>query len=221
MIPGNLLGLLLFLVAVAPGYVFVRTSERFRPLPGRSALLEAAELLVIGATSTTIAGIIAVVVGQWTDSLFVDIPAWGEAGNSYLRSEPYRVARSIGFVLPVAGVLAYAAARIANRGSRGDVVPGATVWEGVFAPAGDKKRRGWVAAHLKDGSIVEGYLLTYPSGASDVQAIGLQAPIAFTRVGRSRALVSGVDRAIVEAESIAMIAVRIEEDEGPTSTASS
>jgi hypothetical protein len=213
-IPGNLLGLILFLTAVAPGYVFVRTSERFRARPGRSALIEAAEVLVIGAACTTIASLIAIGLAEWHDGLFVDIPAWAEQGNRYLRGEPYRLARSVGFVLIAASVTAFGLAHLANRGRTGDIVLGTTVWGGVFEPASHKGQRAWLAAHLHNGRIVEGYVKGYPTGASDVQALALQWPITVTETDGSRTLVPGVDRVIIDAGQIAMIGVRYEPDGG-------
>jgi hypothetical protein len=213
-IPGNLVGLILFLAAVAPGYVFVRTSERFRARPGRSALLEAAELLVIGAACTTIASLIAVGLAEWLGGGFLDIPAWAEQGNDYLRGEPYRLAWSVGFVLLVASAAAFGLAHLANRGRTGDIVLGVTVWSGAFEAAGHKGQRAWLTAHLHDGRIVEGYVKGYPTGASDVQALALQRPITVTETNGSRALVPGTNLVIIDAGQIAMIGVRYEPDGG-------
>lgn len=213
MIPGDLLGLILLLTAVAPGYVFIRTSERFHARPGRSAFLETAEVLVVGAACTTVAGLAAIALQEWWfHDVFVDVRAWAEQGNSYLRDVPFRLARSVGLVLLIACGTAYGAARLANWGRRGDVVLGATVWRGAFGAASDEDKRAWLAVHLHDGTVIEGYVKGYPTGASDVQALALQRPIAITPSEGLRSLVPNVDGAVINADQIAMIGVRIEAD---------
>jgi Family of unknown function (DUF6338) len=209
-VPGNLFALVLFLAAVAPGYIFIRATERYRSVPERSTLLEAAELIVIGAASTTAASLVGLSLAFFWDSAFVDVERWADDGNGYLRDEPYRAAFSIGFVLVVGCVVAFAAALLANRGNPRDLVPGATVWRNVMKPASEEGKCGWVSAHLKDGSVVEGYLMSYPTGTSDIQALGLSEPIAYTSMSRPRAPVDGVERAIIATDEIRMIGVRIE-----------
>lgn len=213
MLPGDLVGLILLLAAVAPGYVFLRVAERYRPRPDRSALLETAEVLAIGAACTTVAALLIVGLEGAVHGVVVDVSTWSEQGNAYLRERPYTAARSIGFALVGACVVAYVSARIVNRGRPPGIVPGATVRAGVFEPTSRKGWRAWVAVHLKDGSVVEGYLLAYPTGGSDVQEIALRKPIGRTDPGQQRALVTGVDRVIISADEIAMIGVRIESPE--------
>jgi hypothetical protein len=209
-LPGDLVGLILLLAAVAPGYVFVRVAEQYRPRPERSALLETAEVLAIGAACTTFAALLAVGLEYAMHGLVVDVSKWSSQGNAYLRERPFTVARSIGLALVGACAIAYLSALIVNRGRPAGIIPGVTVRAGVFEPAGRAGRRAWVAVHLKDGSVVEGYLLAYPTGGSDVQEIALQKPIGRTDPGQQRALVAGIDRVIIPADEIAMIGVRIE-----------
>jgi hypothetical protein len=217
-LPGNLLGIVLLLAAVAPGYVYVRVAERYQSRPERSALVETVELVAIGAACTTVAALLAVGLEGLVDSIVIDISTWASKGNAYLRARPESVARSIGLVLGGACVIAYLSARVVNRGRPAGIVPGITVRAGVFQPASRPGKRAWVAVHLKNGSIVEGYLLAYPTGESDAQSIALQKPIGLTDTDQPRALVPGVDRVIITADEITMLGVRIEDDlgSGPT-----
>lgn len=210
MLPGDVLGLIVILAAVAPGYVFVRAAERYRPRPDRSALLETTEVVAIGAACTTVAVIAVVAVGEVVDGIAVNLAQWSSEGAAYVRSRPYRTIRSAGLVLGGASGLAYLAARFIHRGRPPDIIPGVTVRAGVLEPAGRPDRRAWVAVHLRDGSVVEGYLLAHPTGGSDVQDLALQKPIARTVPNGPRTLVPGVDRVIVAADEIAMIGVRLE-----------
>lgn len=212
MLPGNLVGLVLLLSAVAPGYVYVRVAERYRSRPDRSALLETAEVFAIGAACTTVAALLLVGLEDRVQGVVLDVSTWASHGNAYLRSRPQPAARSIGFVLGGACVIAYVTARIVNRGRPAGIVPGITVRTGVFEPASRDGKRAWVAVHLKNGSIVEGYLLAYPTGGSDAQEIALQKPISLTATDQPRALIAGVDRVIVAADEITMIGVRMEDD---------
>lgn len=212
MLPANFVGLLLLLAALAPGYVYVRVAEQRRSRPDRSALLETAEFLVIGAASTTVAVLVLVALAERTDDLVIDLPRWAREGSTYLEVRPYAVARSVGAVLGGACGLAYLGARFIHRGQPPNLVPGVTVRAAVFEPAGRPGRRAWVAVHRKDGSVIEGYLLAYPTGGSDAQEIALQKPIGLTPSGDRRSLVAGVDCVLVAAEEITMVGVRIEDD---------
>jgi hypothetical protein len=181
-IPGNWIGLLLLLAALAPGYVFTRVAERRFPRPERSQLWELAELLVIGAACTTIAGLVFVGINEVAHGVVIDASTWTRDGNAYLRSRPDLVARSIALVLLVACGVAAASAWVANYGRPSTAVFSNTVRGGTFEPARRKAKRGWVAVHLKNGDVVEGYLLAFPTGESDTQDIALQKPIGLTPV---------------------------------------
>nr|MDQ6947331.1 DUF6338 family protein [Actinomycetota bacterium] len=126
MIPGGVVGLLLFVVAVAPGYVYLRVAERFETRPDRSQLLEAAELVVIGAVVTTITALVAVILGAVWPGLFVDVSAWAKAGAPYLRNHPYTTAWSLGFVIFAGCGVAAGFALLAHHRRDAELVPGGT-----------------------------------------------------------------------------------------------
>jgi hypothetical protein len=211
-IPGNWIGLLLLLAALAPGYVFTRVAERRFPRPARSQLLETAELLVIGAACTTVAALIFFGINEVVHGVVIDTATWTKVGNDYLGDHPHLLAQSIGLILIVACGIAAAVAWLANYGRPGDIAPGITVRAGVFEPAARRAKRGWVAVHLRNGSVVEGYLLAYPTGESGTHDIALQKPIGLTPPGQPRALVVGVDSVIIAGDEIAMIGLRVEDN---------
>lgn len=90
MIPSTVLGLVVLAAALGPGYVFVRIEERRRPRPERSALLETAELVVIGGLASTMA--FAAVAGVAAHTRWLDESALAKNHNHYLLSHVSRFA---------------------------------------------------------------------------------------------------------------------------------
>jgi Family of unknown function (DUF6338) len=211
-LPGDLIGVVILLAAVAPGYVYVRVAEHYRSRPERSALLETAEVVVIGAGCTTLAAGALVGIGQWVDGIVLDTSSWIRHGNAYLRSRPDLLLRSAALALVLAFLVAYVAARVVNRGRPRHIVPGIAVRSGVFEAARREGKRGWVAVHLKNGTIVEGYLQAYPTGDVEAPEIALQKPTGLTEPDSERSIVSGVDSVVIGGDEIALITVRVEDD---------
>lgn len=81
-----MLGLILLLAGIGPGYVFVRVAERREPRIERSQLLEAAELLVVGAVLSTAAALVVLIITQATRAL--DLEALADNGVKYILREP-------------------------------------------------------------------------------------------------------------------------------------
>lgn len=210
MVPSTVVGLVLFVAALAPGYFFLRVAERFETRASRSPFLEAVELIVIGSLATTFAALLALLMGTLFESFFLDVRAWAREGNSYLRTEPFGVARSVAFVVPAACGLAAVGARLVHHDGSPDLVPHATVWRSVFHYHNSPVL---VGLQLKDGILVEGYLWSYPTGPSDVREIALQKPIIVTPLRGERGLAPGVDRVIVSADEISHITARYGTDQ--------
>lgn len=218
MLPGDPAGLVLLLAALAPGYVYVRAAERYRSRPERSVLLELAEILVIGAACTTMSAVLVVVSATLFDGVVLDIPSWATEGTRYLKTRPYVLARTVGLVLTGACVVAYVSARIVHRKQPPTRLAGYTVKNGVFDGLGRDGKRAWLALHLRNGDVVEGYLFAYPTGASDEEEIALQRPIGLTAgPDRSRVLLSGLDHVIVPVAEIVLMGVRLEDNPEPAS----
>ena len=86
--PDTLLGLAVFAAAVGPGYVFLRIAERWTPRRDRSTLHEAAELVVVGATTTAIAVLAVLALGEAADK--IDASQVVANRSNYLIQEPTR-----------------------------------------------------------------------------------------------------------------------------------
>ena len=215
MIPASLVGLTLFVLAVAPGWVWVRVAEKRQVRPDRSPLLEAAELVVIGVIFTTVAA--AVVAGFGNGNSWIpELRELTARGSTFAQEEPYRTAATAAMVFALSLAAAYGTARFVHRGKEASLVPAGSVWRDVFGEGGEG-RPIFVSANLVDGRVVDGYLYSYSTDAGGADRdLGLQAPIyvwSGEPLERRRA---PADRTVLRAEQIAAMWVRYEWDRDKT-----
>lgn len=182
MIPDTLLGLLLFVGSIGPGYVWVLYAERRRPREERSAILEVAELAFVGVACTGVSALVVlVVVNEW-ESLEVDTSRLVAEGVSYLAAEPVR---GLGTLLAILGLsygLALGAARL-KYGSPRPIVPALNVWDEMFALL-RPEQRVYATAELRDGRCFAGWVYRWDAGLSaEHREIGLAAPISMRSPG--------------------------------------
>jgi Family of unknown function (DUF6338) len=175
-IPETVLGLLLFVGSIGPGFVWVQVAERRRPQQERTAILEAAELSFVGLACTGLSAMaVLVVVNEWR-GLGVDVDALATAGDTYLLTEPLRGLGTVLAILALSFGLAYGAARL-RLPSEAPILPGFSVWDQVFALA-EKGRRAYAALELRDGRRFAGYVHVWDVGTSEENRdLALQAPI--------------------------------------------
>lgn len=64
MVPTSVVGVLVFVASVGPGYVYVKILERWRPYTQRTALRESAQIVVAGSLATLVAVVVALIVGK-------------------------------------------------------------------------------------------------------------------------------------------------------------
>jgi hypothetical protein len=136
---GDLVGLLLLFSALVPGYVWTRVAERRTPLANRSALLEAAELLAVGALTTVAAGALVLSISRATSLL--DTGALRADAVGYILEHPVRALGALAAVAVCSCALAWAGARLVYRGEPPTLQSG-TVWTEIL---GDRKDRALVA----------------------------------------------------------------------------
>ena len=207
MIPGNLVGLLLFVLAVAPGWVWVRVAERRQVLPDRSTLLEAAQLVATGVVFTTAAAIAVLGIGTGVGWL-PDLREITAVGSTFLYEEPYRSGLTLVAILGLSLVGAYGAARIVYRGQEPSLVPAGSVWRDVFGEGG-AGRPIFVSTTLVDGRVVDGYLYSYSTDADGGdQDLALQEPIHVWSGEPAQRMRVPAHRAVLRAEQIVAMWVR-------------
>jgi Family of unknown function (DUF6338) len=155
-IPASLVGLVLFAATLGPGLVFVLVVERRRLRAERSQLLEAAEVLSIGAVSSGLAALAVIAIADrtgWIGKGGLD------RGRHYLIDHPVRSLTALLAAFVLSCALALAAGRIVTWRLRSTLRPGRSVWYEVFSKRGDNMVR--VTAELRDGRRVMGFLKDY------------------------------------------------------------
>lgn len=176
MIPATLLGLVVFLAVLGPGYVWVRYAETRSPRPQRSGVLEAADVIFIGAFATTLSLVVLFAAGPPLAG-FPSLSDVAEDVPGFLRTRPYEAVAGAGFAiaLSVSGTLFVAWVRYRHREK--SIRPGSTVWHDVFGRAG-ADRLVSVSVELSDGRFVEGLFLSHVMDPdAEEKDLALQAPL--------------------------------------------
>lgn len=217
MIPSSFVGLVLFALVLAPGWIWVRVGEKRKVRPHRSQLFEAAELVTQGVVFTSASALAVGILGAASGAL-PDLADLVAPGSTYVQDEPYRVVGAVAGVLLLSLVTAYAAARYAHRGSEPSLSPASSVWLDVFAEGG-KDRPIWVSAELTDGRVIEGFLSSYSTeGDTGERDVALQVPM-IREVDSSERVRVDADRVVLNGTQIAAMWVRYEWERHPTGAA--
>lgn len=193
-VPSTLLGLLVFAVLLAPGFVYIVIRERRTPERQLSAFRETAELACISlATNGTCLLLFAVVRGV-APGLTPDVGALIRNPQSYLTADYAAVAGwGSGLLLlamVLAGTAAYArwdgwiATRMLARVDKPLVSPTVSAWWLLFNK--HPGARLYVGCVLNDGGYVAGWLHSFSNAASDIpdRDLTLTAPIYYRAPGR-------------------------------------
>ena len=176
MIPDTTVGLVVFLAALGPGYVYIRIAEKRRPRPERSGLLEAVELIVIGAAASTVALLVTV----WLADVVGAINAHALASQltPYFHRNTLAVVGLVLVVLVVAYSLAGTIAWLIYRRESVSIRPAGTSWYDAFwesRPA--RSDVVVVTVELRDQRRIIGVLRSFSTGLEDSRELGLCAPI--------------------------------------------
>lgn len=184
--------------------------------PERSGLLEAVELVVVGALASTMALLLVLALADFLS--VVDIHDLGREGGVYLKHHPLRMLWVVAVVLLIAYVLVWIVARIALRGQQPTIEPGGTSWQASFSenkPTNDHAVA--LSVELKDHRVIQGVLGGYTTNADDNRELCLVAPI-FVRVGLEAQPLRRTDAFIVVREAdVLAVSGRYLEGAGATS----
>jgi hypothetical protein len=210
MVPGNLLGLALFVLAVTPGYIYLRVAERRAPRPERSPLLLTVELVVIGtgATLLTVLGI--AVTLRLLSVQPIDVDEWLRLGSVYASSHLLPLTLVFCVVILLSNLGTGLVAYWLHKGKRPGFHPGGSVWTEIMTrDAG--KNYVFLSLQLKNGGKVEGYLHSFALEKIDSDSeIALQPPIFVAYPGEGRRRAPKTQRLIVSRGEVAHIAVSYE-----------
>lgn len=185
MLPSTLLGLLLFLASVSPGYIYLRTYERRSFRDARTGLREVAEIVTVGALATTVASFVMLTVGQLTTA-FLPLSGLLE-GSRYLREHPWQVIASAGSVLGLSlQGCALVGSKLGGRagGPTARTTMG-TVWGSALRqPVGFGERRPFATIETTNDTHIDGFILSVSHAIDPAQReIALRAPIGLSLPG--------------------------------------
>jgi len=203
-IPNSLVGLLLFAASLGPGYVYIRVAERRTPRAERSQLLEAAELLVIGALVTTVVAMI-VVFGAREIGL-VDVATVRREGLDYLLLHPLRGFATLGAIFVASYAFGGLAALFVHWEKQSSQQPG-TVWREVLGQR-KKTHDAWATVELRDGRFLQGQVASYTLDVSaEPRELALAAPLYQRRVGSTAVEEVSDDVLLLREEDVLYVAV--------------
>lgn len=207
MLPGGV-GVGLLLLALVPGWLYLRLRERLRPPSGATGLTELLEVLAVGlATTGAGAAMLAFVPHRWLPFL-LDVDAWARLGNDYLPQHIRSVVASVVAVFLVAVVIAYLLYLVQRLQLPAEFRPQGSVWVHALG-ARPNGRVPWVGLQLNDGRLVEGLLHSYSltDGGMEERDVALQRPIRVSVRAGEEAQHLNLDRLIVSGREITYIAV--------------
>lgn len=183
-IPTTTTGLLFFLAAISPGYLYQRLAERRLERGERSAWLQAVDLLCIGATCTLLGVFAVLALGEFLPDIVLGLNRVAvEAGS--LINEPWLLARSLLLALLasnlIAVALALSVARIVPRARFGHGSVWTTTLTRYQRPRTDESESRtalYLVAQLNDGRSIGGEFLYAERGNDpDRRDIALAAPL--------------------------------------------
>jgi Family of unknown function (DUF6338) len=197
---------LLALLALLPGWLFVRLAERRGPRPERSSLAELLELAAVGFSAIAVSALAVAGLSFAIHSWLFDVREWAHERHQYLGEHlgSALISTALGVVLScVLVVLLYLV--IYGRRSAG-FKPGSSVWVDTLGSA-PRDKQNWLGVQRRDGSLIEGLLLSYPAGSDeDIREISLTRPIRLTPEG-GQPFDLPIDRVVIPGEEIIAVTV--------------
>jgi hypothetical protein len=197
---------LLALLALLPGWLFVRLAERRGPRPERSSLAELLELAAVGFSAIVVSALIVAGLSFVIHPWLFNVRAWAHERQRYLGDHlgAALISTTFGIVLScLLVILLYVV--IYGRRSTG-FKPGSSVWVDCLGNA-PKDMQNWLGVHRRDGSLIEGLLLSYPAGPDkDIREISLSKPIRLTPPG-GESFYLPIHRVMIPGDEITTITV--------------
>ena len=194
------------LLALMPGWIYFRLAERRGPRPERSQLVEFLELAAVGFTAITIAFLAVIALSFHFHWLF-NLEAWARERHRYLGTHFAAALTSVALGIGLSFVIVLGMFLIFYGRKAASFLPGANVWDKALAPA-PNGMHNMLAIHRSDGSIIEGLLLSFPSGAGEsAREVALTRPIRITLPSGGQ-FSPEIDRVVIPGEYIVAISVK-------------
>jgi Family of unknown function (DUF6338) len=198
---------LLVILALFPGWIYFRLAETRAPRPGRSQLAELLELATVGFAATGMSAVVIALVSsiKYCSFLF-NVEVWARTRGPYLGDHLAAALASAAFCIALSCALALVLFAAIFRRRPGSIKPGSTVWFHTLATA-PTGMQNWVAIHRRDGSLVEGLLLSCTVGSDeDKREVSLTAPILLTE-GAGKPIPLPMNRVLIPSDEITSVTV--------------
>jgi Family of unknown function (DUF6338) len=208
-IPTSLLGLLVFAASMCPGYAWVRVSEKRRPRPDRSSLLELAELVSVGAFASALALLAGLLVAKATG--WIDLTKLAHQGAKYVLSHPERGLTFLLAVLVASYAGTYLVALVALR-HLPVAVSHASVWYEALGDAA-ATRRVRALLELRDGRAIRGNVASFDFGVDqplETRNVQLVQPLTVRPAAGSEWQIVYDDSLVVPGNDIGVISLNYE-----------
>jgi hypothetical protein len=203
-LPGNSLAILLML-ALVPGWVYLRLRQRHTAISQASGLAQLLEVLAVGLGTTGIAVLVFVLLPHKWLPFTVDVDAWADQGTGYVRANPRMVLTTGAGVLFIACAGSWLLDRALRR-QQSELYLGPGVW--VYAlRERPKSMLPYLGVMLQDGTLAEGLLHSCSLEASEVRDVALRAPIRITDPGQHTPRPVQVERLVLPERDIRYITV--------------
>jgi len=203
MIPSSLLGVVLFVAAVGPGYLYVRKAEQYSPPEKRTPLREAAELLVIGALTSLIAATVVFVAARAAQ--VVNSQTLDREGGNYVVLHPFRSLGGILVALILSYSLALLAAHLQFRKKQVAHERGSVWWKALTSV---NSREVWATVELLDGRRIQGRVDAFDMSPGDKpRDLSLAGPLKLAVRGRDDAADMAGKRIVVCTDHIRYVSV--------------
>lgn len=218
--PSTLLGLVVFVVSLAPGLVFVLLRERVAPQRVLSVFRETSVVICVSLAADAVVLMIFGVLRAALPTLTPDVGQLIRTPTDYLRASYVLVSWwSLGLLVLATGIAGLVGSGALRRGlsrlPRSPVSPvslpheaGVSAWWLAFRnQPGSQVHVGCV---LTDGSFVSGWLLSFSNQADDIadRDLTLASPIKYRPAGCDTVVEQmGVGSVVVAARQIALIFV--------------
>lgn len=198
----------LVLLALLPGWIFVRLAETKSEPADRSQLAELLELAAVGFSAIAISALIVAglsINGHY--SWLFNVEAWAHTRNQYLGDHLGAAIASTVLVIILSCILVVLLfVAMYRKRLGGKYAAGRTVWVSALgtAPPG---MQNWIGIYRRDGSLVEGLFFGCTAGTGDgAREISLTAPIHHTPVNGKTAAQS-INGVVIPDAEIAYITV--------------
>ena len=195
------------LLALVPGWLYLRLVSRIRAPSSQSSLHETLEVLAVGVATTGVSALGVVLTPHHMLPFTLDIEVWSAQGTEYLKRHPTEAAWTLVMILGLALLIAVGLYGLQALFKPAEFSSSESVWIRAIGVR-PKEMIPYVGVHVRDGRLIEGVLFAYALGESDRRDIALKRPIRISAPnGSTPVKLPNLDRLVIPDSEISFIAV--------------